>query len=56
MFSKCEPAATKSVDRASAELSLSAIAGKTITARIFARGTFGVTDLTESAAVLSGRD
>jgi hypothetical protein len=50
---KLQACSDKSVDRASAELSLSAIAGNTITARLFARGTFGVTDLTESVAVLT---
>jgi hypothetical protein len=50
---KVRACSDKSVDRASAELSLSAITGNTITARLFARGTFGVTDLTESVAVLT---
>jgi hypothetical protein len=50
---KVQACSDKSVDRASAELSLSAVTGNTITARTFARGTFGVTDLTESVAVLT---
>jgi hypothetical protein len=43
----------KSQERVTAELGLSPIAGNAVTARTFIRGTFGITDLTESVAVLT---